>query len=542
VITAATALLAVAAGALPASPGIAFTYADGIQLMRADGSGVVGLTDPPGQAEDGQPAWSPDGSRLAFVRVIEGNEEIGTRSEIHLLDEAGERPLTDSLGAIAFDPAWSPDGRQIAFARQLGEDQRDATEIVVVPVDGGPERVLRRQRQGMRWMGVGQPGWSPDGARIVYTRTRLDRSYDFRNSLFVIDAAGGTPRLFAREASDAAWSPDGSRIAFSSGRDRNGKWCGSDECFYNDELYVMDADGTDPVRLTRNHGDDSSPTWSPDGRYIAFSSDRNVHDPGGFDTEIYAIRADGSCLNWLTNGAPRSSEPAWRASSAPFVPPACGPTPRPPRTEVIEDRIRAEPGDPAVWLGERHGSLLLSTFQISSDRRGNGSYFFRYDDCARFRMTECPRGLQLQVFSVCSPQSRLAGFDRLSTVPPGRHFVRGGVLYVDVGFARASVIAGSASVTIYAEAGPGRPGAGLLRAGAALRPFTRKARPLPPPGLPATLLRRLDRTERAHRQAGGVDGAALALHVKPEVVRRRLRLGRAVNSLPRVRAISCGRH
>jgi hypothetical protein len=169
------------------------------------------------------------------------------------------------------------------------------------------------------------------------------------------------------------------------------------------------------------------------------------------------------------------------------------------------------------------------------------AYFFHYDDCTRFRVAECPHGLRLQVFSVCSPRSRLAGFDRLSTAPPGRAFVRRGVLYVDVGYSRASVIAGGASVTIYAEAGPGNPRRGLLRAGAALRSFTRTARALPPPGLPATLLRRLRGTERAHRRAGGVAPAALALDVNPGVVRRRLRLARAVNSLPRVRALGCKR-
>jgi hypothetical protein len=208
---------------------------------------------------------------------------------------------------------------------------------------------------------------------------------------------------------------------------------------------------------------------------------------------------------------------------------------------VIADDVRAQRGDPAVWLGERHGNLLLSSFQISSDRRGNGDYSFQYDDCASFQVKECPRGLQLQVVSVCSPRSRLAMFDRLSTAPPGRAFVRRGVLYVDVAFARASVIASGASVTIYAEAGPGRPRAGLLRAGAALRPFELNARPLSAPALPATLLRRLHRAARALRRAGSVRGAARALAVKPEVLRRQLRLARAVSSLPRVRAISCER-
>jgi hypothetical protein len=207
----------------------------------------------------------------------------------------------------------------------------------------------------------------------------------------------------------------------------------------------------------------------------------------------------------------------------------------------VPDSVRAGRGDPGVWLGERNGDLLVSSFEASQDRRSNPSYFFHHDDCARFRARDCPRGLQLQVQSVCSPRSRLNGFDRLNYAPPGRAFVRRGVLYVDVSLGRASVIAGGASVTMYAEAGPGRPLRGLLRAGAALRPFTRTARALPPPGLPATLLRRLRHTERAHQRAGTVDGTARRLGIGPRVVRRRLRLARAVDALPRVRALGCNR-
>jgi hypothetical protein len=142
---------------------------------------------------------------------------------------------------------------------------------------------------------------------------------------------------------------------------------------------------------------------------------------------------------------------------------------------------------------------------------------------------------------VCSPRSGLNAFDRLDYAPPGRAFVRRGVLYVDVATGRASEIAGGASVTIYAEAGPGRSLPGLLGAGAALRPFTRSARPLRAPGLPATLLRRLRRTERALRRSGTIEDAARAVGIDRRLVGRRLRLARAVDALPRVRALGCER-
>jgi TolB protein len=301
-----------AAGAFPASPEIAFSHTGSIQLMRPDGSGVAALTTPTGEAEDSQPAWSPDGSRLAFVRSVERGD-LASRSQLILLDASGERPFTELSKNVAYAPAWSPDGRRIAFARWRGEEDRYSSEIVLASLDGGQERVLRRIRLDRRLSAVGEPAWSPDGARIAYTRTALDRSYHFRSSLYVIGAGGGAPELLASDAGGAAWSPDGSRIAFSSTRDRNGDWCGSDECVYTGELYVMDSDGSNPLRLTHSRGDDRSPSWSPDGRRIVFASNRNNRDdPPGEDMEIYTIGADGSCLTWLTNGAPQSAYPAWR--------------------------------------------------------------------------------------------------------------------------------------------------------------------------------------------------------------------------------------
>ena len=229
-----------AAAAPPPSLDIAYGFAGAIHVMRADGSGDVRLTSPVlagFDVGDGQPAWSPDGSRLAFVRSVEGWEL--SDSSIFVTDGVDERPVTSPPNSVV-DPAWSPDGRQLAFTRygDLG-DEYD-TQIVVAPIDGGPERVLVRQRVDDRLTSIGQPAWSPDGTTIAYTRSRLDREYDFRTSLFTVGVGGGSPRLLVRGAGDADWSPDGTRLAVSSVRDRNGKACGSDSCRYNGELYVTE--------------------------------------------------------------------------------------------------------------------------------------------------------------------------------------------------------------------------------------------------------------------------------------------------------------
>ena len=118
------------------------------------------------------------------------------------------------------------------------------------------------------------PAWSPDGRRIAFESER-----DGNDEIYVMNADGsGVARLTVNDAIDGspAWSPDGQRIAFDSLRDDNF------------EVYLMNADGSGVTRLTNNDARDWHPVWSPDGRRIAFESNRDGN------AEIYLMNPDGS--------------------------------------------------------------------------------------------------------------------------------------------------------------------------------------------------------------------------------------------------------
>ncbi len=127
----------------------------------------------------------------------------------------------------------------------------------------------------------GTPSWSPDGSKIVFYSDR-----DGNGEIYLMNADSSDPTRLTNDPADEGYptfSPDGGKIAFDTDRDGNF------------DIYVMNADGSDPRRLTNDPARDVSASWSPDGSRIAFMSDRD----GGF--EIYAVDADGSNLERLTN-------------------------------------------------------------------------------------------------------------------------------------------------------------------------------------------------------------------------------------------------
>ncbi|HEY3478610.1 MAG TPA: hypothetical protein VGL02_06880 [Streptomyces sp.] len=232
---------------------------------------------------DVMPSWSPDGTRVAFVRYGSG----GAIDGIWTMKSAGGdlKAVPGTKGAS--DPAWSPDGKKLAYARPVGTQR----EIYVAHIDGThATRLTHTAADDLH------PTWSPTGAYLAFNRA---------------DAGGHSKVMRIRLATLAEtavtgpsshdWTPDWShndRIAFSrvdsSGFAR---------------LYVIRPDGTGLHRITAARMNDKYPSWSPDGSRLVFTR-------GGTDDadpeRLYLVRADGTALTPLTTTDSHDLEADWR--------------------------------------------------------------------------------------------------------------------------------------------------------------------------------------------------------------------------------------
>jgi WD40 repeat protein len=266
----------------------ASSYNVGIYVMSATGADAARLISNATYTEFGHPAWSPDGTRIAFQSTRDGNEELYVMSA----DGTGVTRLTNNA-VFDGEPAWSPDGTKIAF-----QSTRDGNaQIYVMNPDGsGVTRLTNDPAAAV------DPAWSPDGTKIAFASNR-----DGNSEIYVMNADGSSvTRLTTNPALDAgpSWSPDGTRIAFRSDRDGNA------------QIYVMNADGLGVTRLTNNADGDLQPAWSPDGSRIAFTKIVQSCDPDyGCDviTSVWVMNADGSAVTPLPGtGTGLDSDPAWR--------------------------------------------------------------------------------------------------------------------------------------------------------------------------------------------------------------------------------------
>jgi Tol biopolymer transport system component len=255
-----------------------------IFLMNPDGSNVEQVTD--GPDADSDAAWSPDGRRVAFTRMV------GLNIDIYVVDADGAnlRRLTDHPG---YDrgPTWSPDGSRIAFS----SDRDGNYNLYIMDADGSNLTPLTDHPAT-----DDSPDWSPDGCRIAFVS---GRDHWPESHIYIVNVDGSNLTQLTEGSTldyEPRWSPDGTRIAFWSQP--------IGEAAAQPNVYVMDEDGAGKVRLTTGSCGGYRPVWSPDGTRIAFSIGRD--DPLGSD--IFVMDADGLNVVQLTD-EPGSNRPcSWR--------------------------------------------------------------------------------------------------------------------------------------------------------------------------------------------------------------------------------------
>ncbi|HEY3920644.1 MAG TPA: hypothetical protein VGL76_00865 [Gaiellaceae bacterium] len=289
-----------------------------VYVVRANGSGLRNLTL--SLAQDGEPAWSPDGKQLAFVSARAGNTQVYVMNP----DGSGLRRVTHlPTGDMA--PVWSPDGSKIAFMCTTAIP-RVVTEICVVDADGRNERQLTTRAEHDNLY----PQWSPDGKRILFTSMRSG------TQVYSVNASGGSERRLlpnVRGSAEAVYSPDGSQLAVLISTPRwvldvlganmtglrevaggkgdadspawspNGKELAFDD---GSEIYVVNADGSDRLELTHGPGASLSPRWSPDGKWLAFERTR------GNASDVWIVRANGAGARDLTQEVGKNGGPVWQ--------------------------------------------------------------------------------------------------------------------------------------------------------------------------------------------------------------------------------------
>lgn len=270
------ALLCAAPAAHAAFPGlnglIAFERAGQVTVKNpGDVSSATPLTAA-GSNED--PAWSPDGTRIAFVSNRAGPFDV------YVMDADGSDQTRITFEAVdAHHPAWSPDGTRIAF-----DGNNVSQDIVVVNANGSGRTVVAGGDNIQN-----SPEWTADGARIVF------RDFSQGTGLSSVAADGSGRAPFIAQAAAPNLSPDGGRVVF----ERSG------------QLAVAGIDGSGAVPITSGGG--VQPAYSPDGAQVVYSRFETTH------FELFTVGSAGGAQiqETLTGGGVQNTDPDWQPIGPP---------------------------------------------------------------------------------------------------------------------------------------------------------------------------------------------------------------------------------
>jgi Tol biopolymer transport system component len=319
-----------------------------IFTINPDGTGETQLTS--NSVTDNQPAWSPDGTKIAFASDEGGLGDF----EIYVMDADGSNVVnvTNAHDSSDSDPTWSPDGTQIAYVSNF-DGTPDIWKINV----GGTGAVNLTSDEGSF---DADPAWSPDGSKIAFSSDRGSALFD----IYTMNADGWAQTNITQSPatwdSFPNWSPDGSQIAFQSS-DGAGDF----------DIWRMTATGGSPVNLTNSpSADDQGATWSPDGTRIGFVSTQGDE---GYDVWTMNSTDGGAQVN-VTSNSVFEGGPDWGPFGA-APPPPPPPPPAGPDTSAPETTIDTTTPNGSSITFAFSSSEPNSVFQCQLDGGGFSSCF-----------------------------------------------------------------------------------------------------------------------------------------------------------------------
>ena len=275
-----------------------------IYTVNPDGTDNRSTSNAP-EILDGLPTWSPTGKEIAFTSNQSQDYEIWIMNE----DGSNRLKLTDMTGWDGL-PRWSPDGSKIVFVGERGDAAgHKSFEIFIMDSDGNNvknltciEHLDTHSHEGhshrVAWDSC--PTFSPDGKKLLFASNRDgDNS---RPLLYIMNTDGSDQKKFGGPAeidgTEPDWSPVTNQIVFCRGSAAKG------------ESWVMDGGSPLPLitarKITDNPDNNRSPVWSPDGKQIAFISDKYGND------DVFIMNADGSNVRRVTYEKSNERHPSWR--------------------------------------------------------------------------------------------------------------------------------------------------------------------------------------------------------------------------------------